>query len=99
MKRIIDIPEYEYERIKEFYDALPDGGEVDAKVVYIAESVPLPKGHGRLIDGDALEELCYEHEIGNSMFDGMPIIEQGKHSDGDNIWKPLFEYAPTINLP
>ena len=57
---------------------------------------PLPKGHGRLVDADALEELCYEHEIGNDAFDGEPLIEQGQYDDGDNIWKPLFDFAPTL---
>ena len=57
---------------------------------------PLPEGHGRLIDADALEKLCYEHEIGNSIFDGEPIIAQGQYDDGDNIWKPLFDFALTI---
>ena len=62
----------------------------------LMNGTPLPKGHGRLIDADALEKLCYEHEIGNSAFDGEPIIAQGQYDDGDNIWKSLFDFAPTI---
>lgn len=63
----------------------------------INNGTPLPKGHGRLIDADALEKLCYEHEIGNSAIAGIPIIAQSQYDDGeDNIWKPLFDFAPTV---
>lgn len=58
MKLLIDIPEYLYERIKEFYDAIPNGYPVDAKTVYIAEGIPLPKGHGRIIDESKINK-CY----------------------------------------
>lgn len=94
MKLIIDIS-------KEMYKNLQKRSiEIQAEGYLLENSVlngtPLPKGHGRLIDADALEKLCYEHEIGNSAFDGEPIIEQGQYDDGDNIWKSLFDFAPTI---
>ena len=50
MKIVIDIPEYNFERIRENYDALPEGSVVYAETYYIANGTPLPKGHGRLID-------------------------------------------------
>ena len=53
MKLIVDIPTYHYERIKEYYDALPAGSTIVAEKCYIADGIPLPKGHGRLIDADA----------------------------------------------
>ena len=62
----------------------------------IVHGIPLPEGHGRLIDADALEKLCCENEIGNSSFDSKPIIEQGLCDNGYIIWKPLFNFAPTI---
>ena len=62
----------------------------------IALGTPLPKGHGRLGDLDAFEKLCTEHNIANSAYDNSPMIEQGNYSDGDCIWKPLFDFAPTI---
>ena len=54
MKLIIDIPKHTYESIKEYYDKLGVGTAVDVKVSSIAEGIPLPKRHGRLIDADAL---------------------------------------------
>ena len=62
----------------------------------VSKGVLLPEGHGRLIDADALEKLCCENEIGNSSFDNKPIIEQGLCDNGYIIWKPLFNFAPTI---
>ena len=62
----------------------------------LVNGTPLPKGHGRLGDLDALEKLCTEHDIANSAFDNSPMIEKGHYSDGDYIWKPLFDFAPTI---
>lgn len=97
MQIVIDIPDELYE------DIMAHNGEnrESAKSAYYFESlikngISLPKGHGRLVDADALEELCYEHEIGNDAFDGEPLIEQGQYDDGDNIWKPLFDFAPTL---
>lgn len=91
MKIVIDIPEYDYERIKEYYNSIPDGGEVDANIVYIAESTPLPKGHGRLIDADFVKntlDLFVLNEYGGSQFirrndiDKVPtIIEADKETD------------------
>ena len=96
MQIVIDIPEEliseiddeNYQGIISWYDT--------ALYCAIKDGTPLPKGHGRLIDANALEKLCYEHEIGNSAFDGEPLIAQGQYDDGDNIWKSLFDFAPTI---
>lgn len=93
MKLIIDIS-------KESYKALCNGcmlpPDVDNVVQGIKNGTPLPKGHGRLGDLDALEKLCIEHNIANSAYDNSPMIEQSHYSDGDCIWKPLFDFAPTI---
>ncbi len=50
MKLVIDIPEQEYTRW------ITDG-EIDALIVRDAlrNGIPLPKGHGRLIDADKLQ--------------------------------------------
>ena len=57
----------------------------------------LPKKHGRLIDGDALELLCSNHKIANNyMNNGTPIISIGRDENGERIWESLFEQAPTI---
>ena len=50
MKLIIDIPEEDYKR-----------GTVMASA--IRNGIPLPKGHGRLIDADALKETFIEPNI------------------------------------
>lgn len=93
MRLVIDIQ-------KEMYEQIIDENGIDTMLIpfrdIILNGIPLPKNHGRLVDADALEELCYEHEIGNDAFDGEPLIEQGQYDDGDNIWKPLFDFAPTI---
>lgn len=62
----------------------------------IRKGTVLPKGHGRIGDLDALEELCSEHKVSNSALYNSPIIEQGHYDDGDCIWQPLFDFAPTI---
>ena len=92
MKLIIDIDEEEYNTRKNTGYFSDNFKILEA----VAKGTPLPKGHGRLGDLDALEKLCIEHDIGNSAFDNSPIIEQGHYSDGDCIWKPLFDFAPTI---
>ena len=57
MKVIIDIPEEEYMEIKRYYDNLPIYSTVEAELYYIAHGIPLPKGHGRLIDIKQVAEL------------------------------------------
>ena len=74
MKLIIDIPDNEYHQICElrlhnrtFYD--------DA----IRNGTPLPKGHGRLIDADALWKKWVFDAIGKQEIDEAPtIIEADK---------------------
>lgn len=98
MQIVIDIPDELYDSIQNKLNFNGDLKQKDVKRLLLAiyDSIKLPKGHGRLVDADALEELCYEHEIGNDAFDGEPLIEQGQYDDGDNIWKPLFDFAPTL---
>ena len=60
VKLVIEIPKDIYERCKEYklwsYDAETLEGAV-------AHGIPLPKGHGRLIDADALKETFIEPNI------------------------------------
>ena len=90
VKVVIEIPEEKYAEIKRGIN------HFSLMAYAIRKGTPLPKGHGRLGDLDALEKLCTEHNIANSAYDNSPIIEQGHCSDGDCIWKPLFNFAPTI---
>ncbi len=52
MQILIDIPEKDYNAVKEFVTG--DQGRVDYMAVFkaIESGTPLPKGHGRLIDTD-----------------------------------------------
>ena len=51
MQIVINIPENEYRHIKEIYEK---NDIVESTYSYIYHGIPLPKGHGRLIDADAL---------------------------------------------
>ena len=60
MKVIIDIPEYTFERIKEYYDALPEGSTVDANVCYIANGTPIPDN---ATNGDVIRAIFTQWRI------------------------------------
>ena len=78
MKLVIDIPEKDYETIL-------NSGFVpyECDIVYaIINGTPLPKGHGRLIDADALYEssrLCHTEE------DGTACVEWREINDAPTI--------------
>ena len=58
MKLVIDIPDYDYRQIKEYYEK---NDTVEATYSYIYHGTPLPKGHGRLIDADYLKDISLLH--------------------------------------
>lgn len=62
MQIVIDINEHLYKMIKTLGLVVEDG---DAVVVSeaIKNGTPLPKGHGRLIDADALKETFIDSNI------------------------------------
>ena len=64
MQIVIEVPENIYEHIKEVYE---HSHTVEATYSYIYNGTPLPKGHGRLIDADAIE---YTHAIARCLEDG-----------------------------
>lgn len=78
MQIVIDIPEEEYEEIINREDC---GLHVLTKA--IANGTPLPKGHGRLIDADAL------YSDGGGEWDGIGIT---KNTYSERVIKD----APTI---
>ena len=53
---IINVPEKEYKRMK-LLRALSSDNEC---LRYILEGTPLPKGHGRLIDADVIDDNIYD---------------------------------------
>ena len=59
MQIVIDIPEDEYNIVK-----YGQYGNINIDIVRkaIAKGTPLPKGHGRLIDADALEKKMRDRE-------------------------------------
>lgn len=74
MQLIIDIPE---ETVK----AIQNGEDYRYDIhTAIAQGTPLPKGHGRLIDADALEmdkRVCGERYLsGSTLFVANKVIEQ-----------------------
>lgn len=59
MKLVIDIPERWYETLVKTWDGIHT--QISELIVY---GTPLPKGHGRLIDADALIESLYDPATG-----------------------------------
>lgn len=87
MKIMIDISEKDYRRIKD----IPDAFDSLTSRAYksIKNGVPLPKGHGRLIDADKLHhcdckgnfnecDVCVNDELCNLINDADTIIEADK---------------------
>ena len=67
MKLVIDIPEQDYKDIREYYDT----HEIVASTYsWIYHGIPLPKGHGRLIDGDYL----YNKFVANKCPDSLVLM-------------------------
>ena len=94
LKLVIEIPEEVYELLKNFdWESLPKEkfDELASYEYTIAHGTPLPKGHGRLIDADAIE---YDKEsletdssqvflvVDKDSIDLMPtIVEADKEND------------------
>lgn len=78
MKVVIDIPEEIYKELKSYYKNITGGLVIHEA---IANGTPLPKGHGRLIDADALLSKAkflyrgYEIALTNTIGDAPTIIE------------------------
>lgn len=89
MKLIIDIPEELFEAYKGRSPRLGDEG-MDMIAQAIANGTPVPKGHGRLIDADALNFNADYNEplISKLDFDCAPtIIEADNAESEDKKWQ------------
>ncbi len=81
---------------KKDYDKMCRGELIDTILVAIKNGIPLPKGHGRLIDADELDndlkerQKSYEYTFGIRQ----PINEAVK--DGIIIARTHIDDAPTI---
>lgn len=83
MKLIIDIPEDEVNECKMQVDMIKQEGFLieslnTALKIHVANGIPLPKGHGRLIDE---EEIL--RELGSYHIGGLDAI---KNYNGENTW-------------
>lgn len=77
MKIVIDIPDIDYEHIKEYYEKNDD---VEATYSYIYYDTILPKGHGDLIDRTEVIKSLFDYHngkktIGQCIDDVPTIIE------------------------
>jgi hypothetical protein len=76
MKIVIDIDEKDYKRIKEIPETFDSLTSRAYKV--IKDGTPLPKGHGRLIDADAIPR----HLVRDiDEIDKQPTIIEGSDSE------------------
>ena len=87
MKLIIDISDKTYEIIKDmvyFYNPQRSGrGETKEIITAIKQGIPLPKSHGRLIDGSKLEQFTQLPDmtfelLAIDIFEAPTIIEADK---------------------
>ena len=92
-KIVIDIDEETYNGIKH---GMRNRDDVENIMEQIENNIPLPKGHGDLIDTNELNNFCKEHDVGISAINKELIYDDGKTSRGDTIWKPLLEVLSTI---
>ena len=98
MKIVIDMPEETYKHIMsmQFYIPGSRGGKslVELMLKTIRSGTPLPKGHGRLIDADELEEL-----FGRMCPSDCGACDPKRKTDGCGRWYDtcsLIDVAPTI---
>lgn len=83
MQIVIEIPEELYKTYKGRPPMLGDAG-MDMIAQAIANGIPLPKGHGRLIDADKLTEsiLCKTFGLRSVDIENAPtIVEADKESE------------------
>ena len=89
MKLVIDIPDEDYEFIKDMRSVVIGGRGGCRTIQYnvinaIMNGTPVPKGHGRLIDADALK--MDKRVCGDRYLSGSPLFVANK----------VIEQAPTI---
>lgn len=72
MQIVIDIPEEEYKKITQ------GKWEGNSLADYIENGTPLPKGHGRLIDADAIDTRFSDPEVVETLEEAPTIIPAEK---------------------
>lgn len=99
MKIVIDISEKIYDTIMS--DEMPTRDQMSAIVTRIYQGIPLPKGHGRLIDADKTLEVAWqefyrhEEEWGEKDEDYLPL-HRFYDQNGFECCHQTIVNAPTI---
>ena len=95
MRIVIDIPEVFYEALRKTDEIIRGqrSGKTLMSVIYnaVSQGIPLPKGHGRLIDADALkaEIMQWQRDISN------PEAKRGARL-AEAHYQDLINKSPTI---
>lgn len=91
MQIVIDIDEYDYKRVKELVSegVFDYEGTTAHLFKSVANGTPLPKGHGRLIDGTRVEQHLKQKLLKYGIF---PQYRQGIELALNDVIK----IAPTI---
>lgn len=86
MKIVIDIQDDVYRVLKEDIYPIPDTERLALVFkTLVKKGTPLPKGHGRLIDADALRKKWIFGNVERSTIDDAPtIIEADKGVENDD---------------
>lgn len=88
MKIVIDIPQIMYGAIKQYGITFLSRDDKKTLRKSIANGTPLPAGHGRLIDADALEYTCNADECG--------MLTGCNHCQYHIVTKHEIDNAPTV---
>lgn len=74
MQIVIDIPEEQYSIILlSDKTALSEFASKEAMMYAIKEGTPLPKGHGRLVDADKVEDITWQEP---SYYDALNVLTE-----------------------
>ena len=88
MKIVIEIDHEHYERIMRIEEGVTVYPTTLALYEAVKNGTPLPKGHGRLIDADALEYTCNADECG--------MLTGCNHCQYHIVTEHEIDNAPTI---
>lgn len=99
MKIVIDIPNEDYEFIKNLRSVIISS-RGDGKIVQLINAIkngtPLPKGHGRLIDAEKLANDVNALKDNWYKDFNMNEYESGRYESYDYVETITIEEAPTI---
>ena len=99
MQIVIDIPEEDYKKIK---DGIATPNRVDKLLCALLDSTPLPKGHGRLIDADALIKWLeiynerYNKRFAKTPIKDIPMYDLGHRNRNDDVISIIDRFLTII---